>query len=40
MIGVLLAGIAAGIAGTFAIGQLRSTFATTRKLQRAIVLPS
>ena len=39
LIGVLLAGIGAGIGGTFAIGQLRSTFATTSKLQRAIGLP-
>lgn len=39
LIGVLLAGIGAGIGGAFAVGQLRSTFATTAKLQRAIGLP-
>lgn len=39
LIGVLFAGIGAGIGGAFAIGHLRSTFATTSKLQRAIGLP-
>ncbi len=39
LIGVLLAGIGAGVGGAFAIGQLRSTFSTTSKLQRAIGLP-
>jgi polysaccharide chain length determinant protein (PEP-CTERM system associated) len=39
LIGVLLAGIGAGVGGAFALGQLRSTFATTSKLQRSIGLP-
>ncbi|MFZ1743842.1 MAG: XrtA system polysaccharide chain length determinant [Pontixanthobacter sp.] len=39
LIGVLLAGIAAGIGAAFAVGQLRSTFATTAKLERALDLP-
>ncbi|MGB3379525.1 MAG: GNVR domain-containing protein, partial [Allopontixanthobacter sediminis] len=39
LIGVLFAGIAAGIGGAFVIGHLRSTFATTAKLQRALGLP-
>jgi hypothetical protein len=33
--GVLLAGLAAGIGGAFALGQLRATFATAPKLERA-----
>lgn len=39
LIGVLLAGIAAGVGAAFAIGQLRSTFATAGKLERALDLP-
>lgn len=39
LIGVLFAGIAAGIGVAFAIGLLRSTFATTAKLERALDLP-
>lgn len=39
LIGVLFAGIGAGVGGAFALGQLRSTFATTSKLQKAIGLP-
>ncbi len=38
LIGVLFAGIGAGIGGAFVIGHLRSTFATTAKLQRAMGL--
>ncbi len=36
---VLLAGLAAGAAAAFAVSQLRSTFATTSKLERALGLP-
>lgn len=39
LIGVLLAGIGAGCGAAFAVGHLRSTFATTAKLQRALDLP-
>ncbi|MXO90399.1 XrtA system polysaccharide chain length determinant [Pontixanthobacter aquaemixtae] len=39
LIGVLIAGIAAGVGSAFAVGQLRSTFATTGKLERALDLP-
>ncbi|GAA4643662.1 Wzz/FepE/Etk N-terminal domain-containing protein [Pontixanthobacter gangjinensis] len=39
LIGVLLAGLAAGAGTAFAIGQLRSTFATTAKLERSLGLP-
>ncbi len=39
LIGVLFAGIAAGIGAAFAVGQLRSTFATTAKLEHALDLP-
>lgn len=39
LIGVLLAGLAAGVGAAFALGQLRSTFATTAKLERALDLP-
>ncbi len=39
LIGVLIAGLAAGVGGAFAIGQLRSTFATTAKLERSLDLP-
>ncbi|MFM5908625.1 MAG: GNVR domain-containing protein, partial [Novosphingobium sp.] len=36
---VLLVGIGAGIGAAFAVGQLRSTFATTAKLERSLGLP-
>jgi hypothetical protein len=39
LIGVLFAGIAAGIGAAFIVGQLRSTFATTAKLEHALDLP-
>ncbi|MGB3739852.1 MAG: XrtA system polysaccharide chain length determinant [Pontixanthobacter sp.] len=39
LIGVLLAGLAAGVGVAFAVGHLRSTFATTAKLERALDLP-
>ncbi len=39
LIGVLLAGIGAGIGGAFVISQLRPTFATTAKLERSLGLP-
>ncbi|HEU0043593.1 XrtA system polysaccharide chain length determinant [Sphingomonas sp.] len=37
--GVLLLGIAAGVGAAFAMGQLRPTFATTLKLERAAAMP-
>lgn len=37
--GVLLAGLAAGVGAAFALGQLRATFATRGKLERATGLP-
>ncbi|MEP7221856.1 MAG: XrtA system polysaccharide chain length determinant [Novosphingobium sp.] len=39
LMAVLVAGIAAGVGAAFALGQLRSTFATTAKLERAFGLP-
>ena len=36
---VLIAGLGAGVGAAFALGQLRSTFATTAKLERALDLP-
>lgn len=39
LIAVLVIGVGAGIAAAFAIGQLRSTFATTAKLERVTGLP-
>ena len=39
LLGVLIVGIGAGVAAAFAMGQLRSTFATTAKLERALGLP-
>jgi polysaccharide chain length determinant protein (PEP-CTERM system associated) len=36
---VLLVGLGSGVAVSFAVGQLRSTFATTAKLERALGLP-
>lgn len=37
--GVLIAGLGAGIGGAFALGQLRQTFATAPKLERAAGMP-
>ncbi len=39
LIGVLIMGLGAGVGAAFAIGQLRSTFSTTTKLENAIGLP-
>lgn len=39
LLGVLLVGIGAGCGAAFAVGQLRSTFATTAKLEQALRLP-
>lgn len=39
LVAVLVLGVGAGVAAAFAIGQLRSTFATTAKLERVIGLP-
>lgn len=39
LLGVLIVGIGAGCGAAFALGQLRSTFATTGKLERSIGLP-
>lgn len=39
LFGVLFAGLGGGVAAAFAIGQLRSTFATTARLERALDLP-
>jgi polysaccharide chain length determinant protein (PEP-CTERM system associated) len=39
LLGVLLAGIAAGVGTAFAMSQLKSTFATTSGLERALGLP-
>ena len=39
LLGVLLVGLGAGVAAAFAVSQLRSTFATTSKLERALGLP-
>jgi polysaccharide chain length determinant protein (PEP-CTERM system associated) len=39
LLGVLLVGLGAGVAAAFAVSQLRSTFATTAKLERALGLP-
>ena len=39
LLGVLVAGIGAGVGTAFALGQLRSTFATTAMLERAIGRP-
>ena len=39
LFGVLLMGLGAGVAGAFALGQMRSTFATTTRLEKAIGLP-
>jgi polysaccharide chain length determinant protein (PEP-CTERM system associated) len=39
LFGVLFAGIGAGIAAAYALGQLKSSFATPQKLERAFDLP-
>lgn len=39
LLGVLLAGIGGGCAGAFALGRIRSVFATTAGLERAMDLP-
>jgi polysaccharide chain length determinant protein (PEP-CTERM system associated) len=39
LLGVLIVGIGAGVGASFALSQLRSTFATTAKLERALGLP-
>jgi polysaccharide chain length determinant protein (PEP-CTERM system associated) len=39
LLGVLIVGLGAGCGGAFALGQLRSTFATASKLERTIGLP-
>jgi polysaccharide chain length determinant protein (PEP-CTERM system associated) len=39
LFGVLLAGLAAGVATVFALSQLKSTFATAGSLERALDLP-
>jgi len=39
LMAVLVMGLGAGVAAAFAIGQLRSTFATTAKLERVTGLP-
>ncbi len=39
LFGVLVVGIGAGVAGAYAFGLLRSTFATPQKLERAFDLP-
>ena len=39
LIGVLLLGLGAGASSAFALGQMRSTFATTARLEKAVGLP-
>lgn len=39
LFGVLIVGLGAGVSAAFALGQLRSTFPTTAKLERATGLP-
>jgi polysaccharide chain length determinant protein (PEP-CTERM system associated) len=39
LLGVLVVGLGAGVGAAFALGQLKSTFATTAKLEKAIGLP-
>lgn len=39
LLGVLIVGLGAGAATSFAVGQLRSTFATTAKLEQTMGLP-
>lgn len=39
LFGVLIAGLGAGVAAAYALGQLKSSFATPQKLERAFDLP-
>lgn len=39
LLGVLIVGLGAGVAGAYALGQLKSSFATPQKLERAFDLP-
>lgn len=39
LLGVLIAGLGAGIAAAYALGQLKSSFATPQKLERSFDLP-
>ena len=39
LLGVLIVGIGAGVAGAYALSQLRSSFATPQKLERSFDLP-
>jgi polysaccharide chain length determinant protein (PEP-CTERM system associated) len=39
LLGVLIVGVGAGVAGAYALAQLKSTFATPQKLERAFDLP-
>ena len=39
LLGVLIVGIGAGVGASFGLSQLRSTFATTAKLERSLGLP-
>ena len=39
LLGVLVVGLGAGVAGAYAMGQLKSSFATPQKLERAFDLP-
>ncbi|WP_086735029.1 XrtA system polysaccharide chain length determinant [Erythrobacter colymbi] len=39
LLGVLIVGIGAGVSGAYALGQLKSSFATPQKLERAFDLP-
>ncbi|MBW8784784.1 MAG: chain-length determining protein [Novosphingobium sp.] len=39
LVGVLVVGLAAGVGAAFGVGQLRSTFATTARLEQALGLP-
>lgn len=39
LLGVLIVGLGAGAGSAYAIGQLRSTFATAQKLERSLELP-
>lgn len=39
LLAVLIVGLGAGVGAAFAVGQLRSTFATTAKLERTLGLP-
>lgn len=39
LLGVLIVGLGAGVAGAYAMGQLKSSFATPQKLERSFDLP-